>query len=173
MLRPQLRALEERAQRWNNLHRRIESGLSAGGFRLPGRPGNEQYVASSIQFDPGLDGTDATGGFVEQANRHGVAVKWFGRPDTVGFTSRYDQWRYTNAQSLPATAAILRGLCDMRIPLVMTEDDADLVVEILSACRARAVIRARPPASVGGAGSDGLDGGDGGDVDDVVGRTAP
>ena len=136
VLRPQLRLLDERADHWNTRYHQIEAGLCAAGFELPRRPEHEHYVASSIQFDPGL-GSESTRRFVDLANGRGVSVKWFGRQEPVGFTSRYDHWRYVDEQSLPATARVLQSLCDMRIPLTMTTADADLVVEILSACRAQ------------------------------------
>lgn len=134
LVRPQLPLLVERAELWNARYRQLEAGLNHRGFVLPVRPEAERYVASSIQFNPGLSPVEVEA-FVALAAAHGVAVKWFGRDQPVGFTSRYDHWRYAAEQSLPATSAVLAAVCDMRIPLSMSEDDADLVVEILAACR--------------------------------------
>ncbi len=132
--RPQISLLDQRAEIWNSRYHRLETGLANHGFRLPQRPAAEHFVASSIQFDPDL-GPEVTADFVSLAGHHGVSVKWFGRPDPLGFTSRFDHWRYAGEQALPQTAAVLQGLCDMRIPLTMTDDQADLIVAILGACR--------------------------------------
>ena len=132
--RPQIPELAARAAHWNERYRQLEAGLSAAGFSLPRRAADEHYVASSIQFDPGLR-AEAMERFVALVGDHGVSVKWFGRSQPLGFTSRFDHWRYADEQSLPATAAVLQGVCDMRIPLTMTADDADLIVEILGRCR--------------------------------------
>jgi hypothetical protein len=61
----------------------------------------------------------------------GVELKWFGGAEPVGFTSRYDSWRYAPPQSLPKTDAVLSGLIDMRLPLTFSTDDAALIAEII------------------------------------------
>jgi len=60
-----------------------------------------------------------------------VPIKWFGADGPVGFTSRFDHWQYAPTQSLVSTGAVLAGLCDMRIPLAMTSQQAIDIVEIV------------------------------------------
>jgi hypothetical protein len=62
-----------------------------------------------------------------------VELKWFGAPDPVAFTSRYDHWRYAAPDPLPRTDRILAGLIDMRLPLTFTPEDAALIGRILRA----------------------------------------
>ena len=71
-------------------------------------------------------------GPVERATSRGVAIKWFGAPDPHGFTSRFDHWRYAPEQSLASTQDVLAGLCDMRIPLTMTADDAEVITAVIA-----------------------------------------
>ena len=130
--RPQLDLLPERAVLWNDRYARLASGLSADErIVVPERDEREGFVASSIQFSaPGLS-ADETQGWLARAADRGVVVKWFGNDEPIGFTSRFDHWRYCAEQSLAATHRILAGLCDMRIPLSMTHDQADGIVDIL------------------------------------------
>jgi len=130
--RPQLEVLEDRAAVWGDRYTRLAELLTADPrIRVPDRHADEQYVASSIQFS--VDGLDESTmiAWLELAEDHGVHVKWFGRHEPVGFTSRYDHWRYATEQTLHATTAVLSGLCDMRIPLSMTPDDCIVIAEII------------------------------------------
>ena len=129
---PQLELLDERTAIWNDRYGRLAELLGADHrIRVPERLRDEHYVASSIQFS--IDGLDdeAMNAWLSLAAKHGVHVKWFGRPDPVGFTSRYDHWRFAGQQPLDSTTQVLRGLCDMRIPLTMSLDDCDVVAEII------------------------------------------
>ncbi len=130
LVRPQLSMLEERAATWNARYRQLADGLSTiEGVRVPERDRREQFVASSIQFN--VDHPDIAG-FVERAGALGVALKWFGADQPVGFTSRFDHWRYAPEGSVPRAAEILSTMLDMRIPLSMTTDQADHIVAILA-----------------------------------------
>lgn len=127
--RPQLGLLAERAAVWNARHGRLAAGLGAiAGIRVPERDPREGYVASSIQFM--LDHPDI-GGVVDRAAADGVAIKWFGATEPVGFTSRSDHWRYADEQPLPAASEILASTLDMRIPLTMTAAQADEIVAVI------------------------------------------
>ena len=138
--RPQLDVLEQRAALWNERYGRLAELLDADPMiRVPPRRAAEQYVASSIQFSiDGLETSEMTA-WLALAADHGVHVKWFGQPEPVGFTSRYDHWRYASEQTLHTTATVLKGLCDMRIPLTMSLDDCEVVAEIIRGALATAV----------------------------------
>lgn len=130
--RPQLALLPERAATWRARHDRIASGLSADPrIVLPERAAAERFVPSSIQFSAPSSTSDELTAWVARAADHGVAVKWFGCEDPVGFTSRFDHWRYAPEQSLASTARVLASLCDMRIPLSMSDEQAGTIVDIL------------------------------------------
>ncbi|MCY3634714.1 MAG: DegT/DnrJ/EryC1/StrS family aminotransferase [bacterium] len=130
--RSQLDLLEQRAALWNERYGLLAELLDADPMIcVPPRRAEEQYVASSIQFS--VDGLDASAmtAWLALAADHGVHVKWFGQPEPVGFTSRYDHWRYASEQALHATAKVLQGLCDIRIPLTMSLEDCEVVAEII------------------------------------------
>ena len=135
---PQLGLLEQRTTIWNERYGRLAELLDADPLiRVPPRRAEEQYVASSIQFSvDGLE-TSEMRAWLAVAEAHGVHVKWFGQPEPVGFTSRYDHWHIgklgasAGEQTLLATTEVLQGLCDMRIPLTMSLDDCEVVAEII------------------------------------------
>ncbi len=133
LVRPQLELLDQRRRTWNQRYRELADGLGRlDGVRVPARDGREHYVASSIQFS--IDHPDI-GAVVQRAAASGVALKWFGADAPVGFTSRSDHWRYADEQPLPATAAILSRLVDMRIPLAMSSSDAADIVTVIDEAR--------------------------------------
>ncbi|WP_372622820.1 DegT/DnrJ/EryC1/StrS family aminotransferase [Falsiroseomonas sp.] len=125
LARPQLRLLAERARVWNDRHARLATLLGAiPGIRLPHRPQQEEHVQSSIQFAvPGLD-AEGFRRFLAGCRSRGVFLKWFGAEAAEGYTSAPRHWRFLHeSQSPPRTAAVLAQLCDMRIPLTLTEAD--------------------------------------------------
>ena len=132
ILRPQLKGLAENAHRWNALYAEMEAGLSGvNGLVIPHRPVKEGYVASSFQFLlPDWTEKEITE-FVQRCARRGVELKWFGGAEPQGFTSRYDSWRYAEAQTLPQTDRVLRGLLDMRLPLTFSTNDVALIARIV------------------------------------------
>ncbi len=143
--RPQLALLAERARIWNDRYGRLATALAVlPGLRLPHRPEQEQFVQSSIQFAvSGLDERDFAG-FLDACRARGVYLKWFGAREATGYTSASAQWGFmSDPHTPPATAAVLERLCDMRIPLTLTEDECGTITtiigEALAACR-------RPPA---------------------------
>lgn len=132
ILRPQLRDLEAQVARWNARYRCIEAGLlDTPGLQVIRRPEAEAYVGSSIQFLL-LDWTaDKVQEVIRRCGERGVELKWFGGAEPVAFTSRYDSWRYANAQSLPQSDRILAGIVDMRVPLTFSLEDCALIARII------------------------------------------
>ncbi|MDO9637376.1 MAG: DegT/DnrJ/EryC1/StrS family aminotransferase [Pseudotabrizicola sp.] len=132
ILRPQIALLEDRAARWLALYRGLEQGLDqTNGLRLIPRPVAERFVPSSFQFTlPGWEPARVAS-LVARCAARGVELKWFGAPDPVAFTSRYDHWQYADPQPLPQTDAVLAGLIDMRLPLTFTAADAALIARII------------------------------------------
>ena len=134
ILRPQLRDLDRQVARWNERYFVIEEGLrGTPGLTVIDRPAKESIVGSSIQFL--LDGWSEAAIHEVQTNcaARGVELKWFGGAEPVGFTSRYDSWRYVDAPRMPKSDAVLAGIVDMRVPLTFTLDDCAQIARIIRA----------------------------------------
>jgi dTDP-4-amino-4,6-dideoxygalactose transaminase len=132
--RPQLGAsLADRCRRWNQRYAWLAAALEGTPhLRLPLRPAKEQYVASSIQFSLTGLGRAQTAAVVEACKAGGVHIKWFGADEPVGFTSVWSHWRYFGAaQSLPRAESVLQGLCDMRLPLSLTQADCEAIAGVI------------------------------------------
>ena len=111
----------------------------------PTRAAKEHYVASSLQFS--LTGLDAPtiSHFIDLCEGANVPIKWFGRLEPRGFTSSYADWGYAGGrQDLPQTREVLSGLCDMRIPLALSEDHCDQIAETIEAALKIATAGLRP-----------------------------
>ena len=132
ILRPQLANLDANAARWNERYRAMRAVLGeAPEIRLPAPHPRAREVSSSIQFfAEGLDDA-ANERFLAATAERGVALKWFGRPEPLGYTSRHDSWRYVRTRPLPRTDALLRRLYDCRIPLTFTVEDCRQVASII------------------------------------------
>ena len=101
-------------------------------IEVPERPAQEAFVPSSLQFSLVGLSEDRIVTFLEAAAAHGVHLKWFGAKEPVGFTSRYDHWRYMGADArVPRADKLLQGLCDMRLPLWLTSDDCITIARVL------------------------------------------
>ncbi len=137
-LRPQLALLPQRARQWNALYATLALALAGiPHLRVPARLPQEQFVASSIQFHVGLD-APALQVFLSACGARGLHIKWFGVEEPQGFTSHFEHWRYLEPALLPRTRALLRGLCDMRIPLSLTQDECAVIGRIVRFAMAQA-----------------------------------
>ena len=134
ILRPQLRRLDAQCAAWTARYRVVEEGLrGTPGLTVIDRPEAEDFVGSSIQALL-LDSPDAAiEAVLARCAARGVELKWFGGAEPVGFTSRYDSWRYAPADPMPATDRILRAILDMRLPLTFSLDDCALIARIIRA----------------------------------------
>lgn len=134
ILRPQLPLLADRVRRWGLLYRSLEAGLTdTPGLHLIPRPAHEVYVGSSFQFLLRDWPAGRIQAVIARCAARGVELKWFGAPDPVAFTSRYDHWRYADPAPLPQTDRVLAGLIDMRVPLTFTPEDCALIARIIRA----------------------------------------
>ena len=142
---PQLGAvLADRCRRWNQRYQWLAAELEGvANLALPRRPVKEQFVASSMQFSlTGLT-PHAIESFLAAAAQRGVFVKWFGATAPKGFTSVWQHWRYFGqAQQLPNAERVLAGLCDMRLPLTLTQADCSAIGMVIR----DAMTMARRPA---------------------------
>ncbi|KIC18980.1 DegT/DnrJ/EryC1/StrS family aminotransferase [Leisingera sp. ANG-DT] len=134
ILRPQLRDLDTQVQRWNDRYRAVEEGLrGTPGLTVVERPAQEVYVGSSIQFLLLDWSEEAVQEAVRRCAARGVELKWFGTPEPVAFTSRYDSWRYADTPRLPQSDRILAGIIDMRVPLTFSLEDCAQIARIIRA----------------------------------------
>ncbi|HEY8381522.1 MAG TPA: aminotransferase class I/II-fold pyridoxal phosphate-dependent enzyme [Microvirga sp.] len=133
ILRPQLKDLPQRVERWNAIHDRIVAGLSGTPYvRLPNRPKEQVYSATSVQFSVLEFTADQMKDFVAIARARGLPIKWFGAGHQAGFTSAPRHWRYAGDQgALASTHAVLANLCDIRTPLALTDEECDLIAAIV------------------------------------------
>lgn len=134
LIRSQLPLLPERRAKWRVSYHLIAAALSdTPGLRLPHRPAAEGFAPSSIQFS--LDDIDAASmqRWLDQCAAHGLHVKWFGRDVPLGFTSRFDHWSDASPSDAAQTAAVLEGLCDIRLPLDLSATDCATISTIVDA----------------------------------------
>lgn len=132
ILRPQLPLLAARNARWREMHDRIATRLSGHQLiRLPERPAAENYTPTSLQFF--LEGLSQTQieSVIADSTTHGVPIKFFGGNTPQGFTSRSPHWEYLAPQSLPRSEAILATLCDIRLPLGLSDAQADTLATVV------------------------------------------
>jgi len=134
ILRPQLRRLPAQCAAWNDRYRVVEDGLrNTPGLEVVNRPEQEAFVGSSIQFLLPTFGADDIRQVQSRCGARGVELKWFGGAEPIGFTSKYDSWRYADPQVLPQTDRITAGLMDMRLPLTISVEDCELIARIIRA----------------------------------------
>ena len=129
----QLSQISARARDWNVSYDRIAAGLSVfPEVALPNRPAAEDYVQSSLQFRlPGLSAA-AMMTIVAQCRARGIYLKWFGSEFAEGYTSAPRHWvDLPGAPQAPRTQAILNTLCDIRLPLGLSDADCDLIVAVI------------------------------------------
>jgi len=134
ILRPQLRDLPTQAARWNERYAVLAKGLAGTtGLRLTNRPEKEAFVASSFQFLLLDWPKQAVAEVLTRCKARGVELKWFGGAEPVGFTSRYDSWRYAPSVPMPDSDRVLAGIIDMRLPLTFSLEDCALIARIIKA----------------------------------------
>ena len=134
ILRPQLKRLEAQIDGWNARYHVVQDGLrDTTGLTLIDRPAVERFVGSSFQFLLSGWAPEAITSVLTRCAARGVELKWFGGAEPVGFTSRYDSWRYAEPSALPASDAVLASIIDMRVPLTFSLDDCALIARIIRA----------------------------------------
>lgn len=132
ILRPQLADLATQCARWNERYLVIEAGLrDTAGLLTIERPEEETIVGSSIQFLLSDWSENAVKDLLERCAARGVELKWFGGAEPVGFTSRYDSWRYVDAPAMPDSDRVLAGIVDMRVPLTFSLEDCAHIARII------------------------------------------
>ena len=131
---PQLALLPTRVADWNGSHDRIAARLgAAAGFALPHRARAEAYAQSSLQFRlPGFAPAQMRA-FVAAARAAGIWVKWFGTDQPEGYSSNPAHWHGAAASDVPRACEIQATLCDIRLPLGLSEAQCDAIADLLIA----------------------------------------
>ena len=144
ILRPQVADLATQCARWNDRYYTIEAGLrDAPGLTVIERPPQETIVGSSIQFLLLDWAASAVRDVLARCGARGVELKWFGAPEPVAFTSKYDSWQYAPSAPMAASDRVLAGIVDMRVPLTFSLEDCELIARIIRA-EVGAVYQAAP-----------------------------
>ncbi len=140
VLRPQLGLLDQRIAKWRDSYARMAALFNRiEGIAVPSRPNAEEFVPSSIQFQVSGLNEARMEIFLRASDDRGVHVKWFGGREPVGFTSHYEHWRYlSDTAPLPRSRAVLDGLCDMRLPLSLSDQDCAIIAAVLAEAIAEA-----------------------------------
>lgn len=134
LARPQLGAvLRERCARWNERYAWLAQALEGvPHIHVPKRDAREQFVASSLQFSVQGLAPEQTARFIDACAAGGVHVKWFGAESPAGFTSVWAHWQYIGQeQQLTNAARVLGGLCDLRLPLTLSQGDCLHIARVL------------------------------------------
>ena len=133
ILRSQIPLIESKVCLWNELYQTLYDKLSLiKCLTLPLRSSKEFYVGSSIQFRIDI-AIEKIPNFISSCMKRGVELKWFGDKTPIGYTSRYDSWKYfKDIKKLPQTIKILKNTLDMRIPLTFNKDDCNQIVDIIA-----------------------------------------
>ncbi len=132
--RPQLGAtLKKRCEQWNERYHWMEAALKElPHLRLPVRPAQEKYVASSMQFSLNDLSRAQIEKVLAHCHAHGVHIKWFGADEPVGFTSVWTHWQYFGeSQDLPNAERVLSRLCDIRLPLMLTREHCEAIAAVI------------------------------------------
>ncbi len=132
ILRPQLSLLPARNARWREVHDRIAGRLATHQLtRQPQRPPEEDYTPTSLQFFMEGLSQPQIEAVIKDSTAHGVPIKFFGGNTPQGFTSRALHWEYVSPQPLPRSEAILATLCDIRLPLGLSNEQADTLADVV------------------------------------------
>jgi len=138
VIRPQLKTLEPRIEKYNNRYWKLVENLSARVgdlMTIPvDTPGMNVPVHDSFQFNLDKRFTpEMVQIFVAECHAHGLPVELFGGKSNA---RNFVNWGFAPAEDpLPMTTDMLSRACDVRMPLMWDDEDfddmADVIVESL------------------------------------------
>lgn len=134
ILRPQLAQLDKNAERWNQRYNAFASALleNRQSINLPQRHQLAYEVPSSIQFSIPRFNASQNDQFLANCALRGVDLKWFGNSQPKAYTSRYDSWKYLQAEPMYRTDKVLERLYDCRIPLTFSVEDCRQLGQLIA-----------------------------------------
>ncbi len=146
VIRPQLPHLAARVKGGRANHDYVAARLNASPYiTVPDALLLEVRAPDSIQFNlTGLDDDDVLV-FAAQAEARGVKVQVFGLSQDNA--RAFWNWQFMpEIPELPKTRAMLMRACDVRLPVRLTQDELDVIVDILTQA---AEVAAGPVAAYG------------------------
>ncbi|MFQ6553141.1 DegT/DnrJ/EryC1/StrS family aminotransferase [Aestuariibius insulae] len=131
IIRPQLAEIPRRVRDGLRNHDYVAARLSAEpGFHVPPPLPQEQRAPDSLQFNlVGLTPDQQTA-FAGTAAARGVKVQIFGQ--STDNARAFWNWQFLgDLPDLPATRAMLKKACDVRLPARLTLEECDAIADIL------------------------------------------
>ena len=140
VIRPQIKTLEPRIEKYNKRYNELVAKLDAAvgdHMYIPQlTPGCTRMVHDSIQFNLDAKFTpEMTQDFLDECGNHGLPVELFGHKSNA---RNFINWGFAPADvPLPETAAMLERACDCRMPLMWEDEDfedlANVIIESIEA----------------------------------------
>jgi len=133
IIRPQLKTLDERIEKYNRRYNKLAKGLEARAGKYMSIPVNTvgmSPVHDSIQFNLDQSITDEqVQMFLDECGTHGLPVELFGHNSNA---RNFVNWKFAPAEEpLPMTAKMLSRACDCRMPLMWEDEDFDAMENVL------------------------------------------
>jgi dTDP-4-amino-4,6-dideoxygalactose transaminase len=131
VIRPQLPELARRVTDGRAGHDRVAAQLGTSPWiDVPAPLPQEVRAPDSIQFNLVDLSDDEVRGFVASAEARGIKVQVFGMSDDNA--RAFWNWQFiADLPELPRTRAMLMRACDVRLPVQLTDEDRDLVADVL------------------------------------------
>lgn len=135
VIRPQIKTLEERIEKYNNRYAKLCAALeeSVGEYiSIPvNTPGVSTPVHDSIQINLSQDLTDEqVQAILDECSKHGLAVELFGHKSNA---RNFVNWGFAPANDpLPMTAKMLSRAIDCRMPLMWDDKDFEDMAGVIS-----------------------------------------
>ena len=134
VIRPQLKTIDERTQKYKERHDKLVEVLEArvgDHLSIPQlTPEVTQMVHDSLQFN--LDEnftTEMIEEFLKECSDHGLPVELFGHKTNA---RNFVNWGFAPAdEPLPKTAKMLSRACDVRLPLMWDDEDFEDMADVL------------------------------------------
>lgn len=134
VIRPQLKTLDERIEKYNNRYYKLESAVESrlkGHLSIPQLiPEVTQMVHDSLQFNLDEKFTPTMiEEFLKEASDHGLLLELFGHKTNA---RNFINWGFAPAEEpLPETAKMLSRACDVRMPLMWDDEDFDDMANVI------------------------------------------
>jgi dTDP-4-amino-4,6-dideoxygalactose transaminase len=134
VIRPQLKSLDERIEKYNNRYYKLETNLAerlGEHMTIPQLiPEVTKMVHDSFQFNLDAKFTpEMIEEFLVECKEHGLPVENFGHKSNA---RNFVNWGFAPADDpLPMTADMLARACDVRMPLMWEDEDFEDLANVL------------------------------------------
>jgi dTDP-4-amino-4,6-dideoxygalactose transaminase len=134
VIRPQIKTLDERIEKYNRRYHDLEAKLEAAvgdHMYIPQlTPGVTRMVHDSVQFNLDAKFTPTMiEEFLKECGEHGLPVELFGHKSNA---RNFINWGFAPADDpLPETAEMLSRACDCRMPLMWDDEDFEDLGNVL------------------------------------------